>query len=48
MLARPRRRRQAGDEVPAPEAGAFTVSARPRPRRSLFLAKIDTDEMVDN
>ena len=47
MLVRPRRRRQAGDEVPAPEAGAFTVSARPRPRRSLFLAKIDTDEMVD-
>ena len=47
MLFRPRRRRQVGDEAPASEAGAFTVTARPRPRRSLFLAKIDTDEMVD-
>jgi len=44
MLARPRRRR-ASDEAPVGETGAFTMTARPK--RRLFFAKIDTDDIKD-
>jgi hypothetical protein len=33
--------------APTAESGAFTVTAMPRPRRRLFFAKIDADEMLD-
>ena len=44
MLARPRRRR-VGDEAPVGESGGFTVTAKPK--RRLFFAKIDTDDITN-